>query len=523
MTASPDIRASGTISPSTFVNIDISGHAGVGVYIAAGLSGAASVVAQYQIDSSSGGTGTYFITNKGAIKSSLTPSDLPFEGGIYVPGGTARVQIIAAPAGGGSSAYVVTATAAPTFVTIPLPSGANVTTFGGSTFGTPLSSPARLGGTPFTLRATGTAGGFAPPIVTATQPPQTVMTFSGKIPGATVNNYVIDAVIIRILGPAAVAAGLLGRVVKRHVLYASTQTAAPAAGAVPTGAALAYTGAANGGGTYQYKYVAVDIWGNEGNYSAASANVAPAANNGVTVTMPAVPAGAAGYNVYRTVTGPGATWFFLGRTNTTTFRDITPDSALTLAAGTIGAWGTLPAIETVNAPMELVMEKFVALTGTAPVIISTKTFPGTTDNNRVVTIAPGAAVGRYRIPGEVEAKAFLAAPTITTALARDIDANYTYGGKTQINAAFGDIAVNSFNQSDAGMGGTFVVWGHELVGVTEGPAAAATAGFGEASAFSMKWVASPVFAGTDEIAIEIGSSITNNAVSFEITVSGRYF
>lgn len=409
------------------------------------------------------------------------------------------------------------------------------TTFGGQTFSTPFVSPLALGGTRFTLRAAGT---MTPPVVTATQPPQPVMTFDGMIGQANAqayaNNYVIDAVIIHVLGPAAVASTIMARVVKRHVLYASTQTAAPAAGAVPTGAGLAYNGAQNAGGTYQYKYVAVDIWGNEGNYSGASLNVSPGANNGVTVTCPAVPAGAAGYNIYRTKTGPGATFYFLGRTNTTTFRDIIGDVSLTLAAGTIGAWGTLPTVELSAATtMEMVMEKFVAL-GSAPTILSTPTYPSTLDGNRVVTIAPGTGVGRYRIPGEVESKAFVTTPTITTALARDIDAAYwsaQHAGTAQMNAVFGDRGGSiSFNLADATMGGTFVVWGHELVGVTDGinplsnnAGTNQLAGFTEGSTLTMKWVAPPVFAGGEEIAVEIGAGATAASTVLDVYLVGRYF
>lgn len=554
VTASPDVSVSGTLAVlNATVQVTLSGRAGVGVYVNP-TSYQGTITPEISYDNGITWTATAFLNLATATASSTltglltTPSYLT----VILGGGSTHARLKATAYVSGSATVVITTTAVPLtpgymfgkdsssklraagvvasgllsgtengLVILPLPAGTLTTAFGGTAFGLPLISPVRLGGTPFTLRATGAA--FTPPVVTATQPPQPVMTFNGKFLGTTVNSYVIDSVNIRILAPAATSVALMGRLVKRQIMYASTVTAAPAAGAVPTGAALAYTGAANGGGTYQYKYVAVDIWGNEGTYSGASLNVAPAANNGVTVTCPAVPAGAAGYNIYRTLTGPGVNFFYLGRTNTTTFRDITPDSSLVLLANSIGLWGTKPNIDTVTSPVELVMEKFVAL-ALAPTIISTKTYPGAIVNNRVVTIAPAVAVGRYRIPGEVEGKAFLTTPTITTALARDIDINYAGGagaGSGQLNSAFGDIAINSFNIADAAIGGTFVVWGHSLVGVTDA-VPPVVGGFSEGTTLTMKWVAPPVFSSGEEIAIELGCSATAASVTAEVYVTGRY-
>lgn len=530
VTASPDINSTQTLAGlGGLITFDLQGRQGCGIEIASGITGSGTITCKVRKGVSPSFQNSYFITPDGQLRDTLLTSDLPFRGSIWVPSGTTRVQVLSGSNSNSSTVYF-SATQAWTVVAIPLPTAGQLITFGGKVVGNPITQPTqRMGGRPVTLRV---AGSFTPPQVTATVPPQTVLTFSPikfQLGTQDPKGFIIDECQVSVLSPG-VSSSLNARLMRRYIMYRSLQTAAPAAGAVPTGAALAYTGAPNGGGTYQYKYVAVDMWGNEGNLSGASLNVAPAANNGVTVTCPAVPAGAKGYNIYRTLTGPGATFYLCGRTNTTTFRDIQSDTNIFnngITTGQIATWGTLPNVDSpASGALELIMEKAVALAA-GPTIMEVVSYPqrffgGGIALSRLVTIAPGTAVGRYRIPGDNEAVG-LNAFSLVNMLGRDIDQRYDYNAtgvqqKDQILAAFGDIEVRGFNIADSAIGGSFVVWGEELLSKlypSNVPVNADT---------TLSMMNGPIYIGpTDEIVIEVGSGAAAVAQTIEVYLSGRLF
>lgn len=553
--SAPDEATSGSlINVGDTLQMPLSGHQGVGFTIVGLGAVLGTVVAETTTDAGATWNSAPIVVPSATSlfwRSSASANNASsLTGQIVVVGGTTDVRLRMTTAGNGLS-VVINTTNLPNYglpIGIPTLSFFNNTNNSVGVITHPytglsvvsnskllpsmFSDIVRANSGPFTLEASAT---FTPPVVTATVPPQPVMTFSpvGLINSTQFTSAIIDSVIIQINGGSQVqAAGLIGRVVKRRLMYASTTGAAPAAGAAPTIAAVAFNGSALSG-TFQYKCVAVDPWGYEGNYTAASLNFTPGANQGATVTCPAVPAGAVGYNIYRTYAGPSATFYFLGRTNNTTYTDIIGDT-MTLAAGTIGAWGTTPPSTdslTVLQPLEMIFEVLSTALASAPTKVHIGSYPKTANNNRVVTIAPPTAIGsRYRILGEDESKSFLTTTTAVGGLYREYDANYPTAPYTQMQAAFGHESIIKFDKSDATIGGKFVVWGQNLLGITT-----KTTSYGmiattptlamlspsEGSVLRMDWVSAPIVAGGEEMVVEIGSSTTAASISVTVYVTGR--
>lgn len=540
VTASPDFVLPATLSASgscvvagntASAAIKMEGLTGAGVqYSRAGGSFTAKV--QFSTDNGTTWADTFFISGLGTLSSTVTRACCGSTSGMYsiaVPGGSTHICFVQTAVSGGSTTVTLTGTTVGSGINLSV-TPSLTTSLGGFTLPYTTNSPMTLGGTPFTLSAVSSS--FTPPAVTDIQPPAVVMTFSGGGINANINymtvpqnNYVIDNVIVHVVGPAAVASGIYARLVKREIAKNGFTGAAPAAPAAPTGAVIANIQGL--GGTFQYKCVAVEQWGYEGNISPASLNVVPTAGQGVTVTCGAVSAGAAGWNVYRTDSGPGPTFFYLGRTNQTTYNDSGTSTTGGFAAGTIPAWGTVVPVDTPSAPFgELIFEVLKALASAPTRLLTCATNPNKVgDNCRNLVIAPAATLGtRYRIPFEQGNRAFVATPTAISQLTRDVNSNYGVNGRSQILSQWAsDGYTTGFDKTDATIGGVYVLWREYLYGITDQQAAGGSPTSG--SVLKMNWVAPPVFGINDEIAIEVGNAAvtTPAAMSIHIYVTGRYF
>lgn len=383
-----------------------------------------------------------------------------------------------------------------------------------------------IGGTPFTLQSIGT---FDPPSITATQPGQNLMVINGYTFPANIG-FVIDYIEFTILGAALIDSTLMGRMVRRRLVDYANAQAAPVAGAVPTNAVFAFENTGFDGVTARfYKYVAVDVMGYEGNYSAASLAVTPTNAQGNRITCPALPAAASGYNIYRSDDG-GVNYFLIGRTTVTTFDDLA--YTFGTVAGTILPWGTVPNREGPTIPstgLEYIFEIYRALA-----VAPTRVAMNGTDGLLVTApaVAPGVAIGRYRIPG-LDWTHGLGVPGVLTAISRDADPTYGRNGKGMIGPQWSTGIVSAISNPTA-VGGCWAMWEEEFYGAT--PVVGSTTTYwdgaaaqnrhaspSEGTVLAVQFQKYPGFLRDDEVVIQLGGGATSPSITVGVKVVGRYF
>jgi hypothetical protein len=205
---------------------------------------------------------------------------------------------------------------------------------------------------------------FTPTLITDTLPPSPILAW--KVPSGRALLWTGG-----VYHNLAAATEYL-RVCRRFFLYGWQATAAPAAPAAPTVALMALTSGIGTAGTYTYKVAPFDTFHRESAATVASGSVTLAGTNqGVTVTPPALPTGAVGYNIYRTLAG-GAIYYYVGSTlGAAAYNDAQPDAAINPATnGSLdrqpsATWATgAIAGEVMDGPGEAIVEVgAIALTG----------------------------------------------------------------------------------------------------------------------------------------------------------------
>jgi len=301
------------------------------------------------------------------------------------------------------------------------------------------------------------------------------------------------------------------RIGKRHFFYGRNNVVAPAAPAAPT-VAVAASNFGLDAGSYTYKVAPVNAIGQEGPTSAASAVVTTTAGNRrVNVTPRALPNGAVGWAIYRSLAGQtGGPWYWLSHTRYgTAFPDANPDSALdtTLAPSNTWAVGDAPAgaIDACSGGVgELQLETLVAMTA-APANVIYKEARGRWRN---APLAPGTAVGRTRSQLYGAGDSFAAAG-VNTMFQRG--SQFAQGDRTY---DFNCAAVAGFDGN--GTGGAFVVWGAHLWATSELTSA------GIASVYGFPGLKRPLLVGPNaELYAEVGNTATAAAGLRQVTISGR--
>lgn len=251
------------------------------------------------------------------------------------------------------------------------------------------------------------------------------------------------------------------RVCRRAFLFGYQATAAPAAPAAPTVALLALTDGIGTSGAYTYKLAPIDTFRRESAATVASSSVTlTSTNRGVTVTPPALPAGAIGYNIYRTLSG-GSTWYFVGTTfGATAYLDAQPDASIDQTKVPSATWATGAITgETMEGPCEVIIEVgAVALTG-APTHIVYTGMTGAIKQAVAVTF-PTTIGARLRAKLFGETSNFVAVPTATANVWRG---PLTSDTRTRNEEDFGLTAVTGVNAVPSA--GAFMVWGQQVIGV----------------------------------------------------------
>lgn len=251
------------------------------------------------------------------------------------------------------------------------------------------------------------------------------------------------------------------RVVRRYFLWGYNATAAPAAPAAPTVALTAMTAGIGTAGVFSYKLCPINTFRQESAPTVASANVTlTSTNQGVTVTPPALPTGAIGYNIYRTLVG-GSTWYYVATTmGVTPYVDAAPDSQLDVAQTPSATWVTGAILgETSDGPCEAIIEiGAIALTGPPTSLIYTGTYGGT-NQMQAVTITNSIG-GRVRFKPFQEAQAFVPVPTLAANLWHG---PHTSDTRTRQEEDYGVTAILGVNAVPTA--GAMIVWGQQVIGV----------------------------------------------------------
>ena len=259
----------------------------------------------------------------------------------------------------------------------------------------------------------------------------------------------------------------LFRISSRKLMAGNCAQAAPAAGAAPTVAATAQFGSGLAAAAYSYKLAQFNALNQQGPLSTVSANVTPTTNQGINVTIPALGTGSVGYRIYRSLGGAaGGPWYWVDDSaGGVTYTDVVADSYLTGARGSTQhpgtTWGNAFASPQFNSALEMYYENVGVALASAPVnlaYVSGKGIPS------VVAFAPAVTVNtRVRIPPANETRAWAASGPASFQIQNPQIAD---SGATKILG---------FDKAYATVGGQWVIWGHDVRGVT-GLEAAAVAG-----------------------------------------------
>jgi len=302
------------------------------------------------------------------------------------------------------------------------------------------------------------------------------------------------------------------KVARRYPLYHHNQAAVPAAVAAPAVATAAQdVGMDADSLTRSYKITFRDAVGRENIASAASASLATtAANRRIAVTLPALPAGAVGYNIYRTTGGNAAAgpWYYANEDIALSHSDVRLDADLETSrtAPAAATWDALAHKVVAPEQGELVLEVFSALTA-APGAVVYQNINGRRDYV-AITPAPALTLGtRYRIKLRGETRAGLPIPTQTGNMPVD-----------QRFSDFGARAVEGFNNTPAAIAGQLIVWGEMELGSTE---MATTAVPMAASYHRMRVERPAVFPPGSELAIIAGGTAGQVTAIKEFRIWGR--
>lgn len=251
------------------------------------------------------------------------------------------------------------------------------------------------------------------------------------------------------------------RVVRRHFLAGVISSALPAATAAPTTTTVnTLAGSSMGAGTRSYKVAPYNMLRQEGNISPAAANLVISATQNVSISFPALPAGAIGYNIYRTLAG-GSTWYYIGSsTQTNNYIDGQPDAAVDTSLTPSVSWAVgYVAGETMDGPGEAIFEVGPVAVTSPPGTIWYLGASGQTRQGIVYTM-PTAIGARLRFKPYNEATAFTAAPTAAANLWRGpLTDKRRYSEKD--NGIRGIVAMSFVPAT-----GDFVVWGQQVIGST---------------------------------------------------------
>jgi hypothetical protein len=299
---------------------------------------------------------------------------------------------------------------------------------------------------------------FTPTLISDTFPPKYVLAW--KVPSGKALLFTGGLV------HALAAATEYWRVCRRYFLYGYQATAVPAAPVAPTVALQAATDGIGSSGSYSYKVAAYDTFRREGPASPASATVTlTGTSRAVSVTPPALPTGGIGYNVYRCLAGQQAAgpWYFVGSTfGATAYIDAEPDAGVDTALIPLNNWavGSI-AGEVMDGPGEIIVEVGpVALTGAPTHIVYTGAYG---EQKQVVAATFPTTVGqRIRVKTYGETSNFVPVPTAVNNAWRG---PHTSDVRTREEEDLGATAVSGVNAAPTA--GSFIVWGQQVIGVSE--------------------------------------------------------
>lgn len=348
-----------------------------------------------------------------------------------------------------------------------------------------------MGSKALTLRASLT---YTPVLIADTVPPAPVLSYC--VPAGKA--FIFDGA--HLMSP--VADENLMRVCRRYLLKGNNAQAAPSALAAPTPTLTAHDAGNTDDGIYSYKVAPIDAFGKEGVISAASSNVTTSAGNRlVSLALAALPTGAVGYRLYRTLKG-GAVYYFLDETNATPYLDVAPDADLDQTRTPATTWGVAPTADTPVGTCEAQFECVTAL-AQAPTRMVYKDERGKQD---AITQTPTATAGaRSRMKARNEARSFATTPSGITGLYADAKAS-----------DFGISSVLGFNIANATIGGQWVVWGLQVLAATRWltvPAAGAVVGCDPPRPY--------LFPPGSELIVDLGTTVAAAAGVRDISVFGR--
>lgn len=253
------------------------------------------------------------------------------------------------------------------------------------------------------------------------------------------------------------------RVCRRAFLFGYQATAAPVAPAAPTVALTALTDGIGTSLAYTYKIAAIDTFRKESPASVASSSVTlTATNRGVTVTPPALSTGAIGFNIYRTL-GGGATWYYVATTlGATAYIDAQPDASIDTSLTPLNNWATGAIVgETTDGPCEVIIEVgAVALTGAPTTLVYTG--PYNTAKQAIAVTFPSTVGQRIRAKLFGETSNFIPVGTAANNTWRGL---YTSDIRGRHEEDYGATAVSGINAAPSA--GSFIVWGQQVIGISE--------------------------------------------------------
>jgi hypothetical protein len=296
---------------------------------------------------------------------------------------------------------------------------------------------------------------FTPTLITDTLPPSPILAW--KVPSGRALLWTGG-----VYHNLAAATEYL-RVCRRFFLYGWQATAAPAAPAAPTVALVALTSGIGTAGAYTYKVAPFDTFHRESAATAASASVTlTGTSQGVTVTPPALPTGAVGYNIYRTLAG-GALYYYVGSTlGAAAYTDAQPDAAIDTALVPSATWATGAITgETMDGPGEIIIEVGAIALTAAPTTLVYKGAYAQQQQALAVTW-PTTIGARLRAKLSGEAANFVAVPTLAANLWRG---PYTADVRTRHEHDLGATAVLGVNAGPSA--GSFIVWGQQVIGTSD--------------------------------------------------------
>lgn len=312
------------------------------------------------------------------------------------------------------------------------------------------------------------------------------------------------------------------RVCRRYFMFGYQATAAPAAPAAPTTALVAMTAGIGSASAYTWKVAPLDTFRRESAVTAASspALTLTATNRGASVTPPALPAGAIGYNIYRTLAG-GSTYYFVGSTiGATAYTDAQPDSAINPATNggvdrqPTATWATGDVTgETADGPVEVILEVgAVALTGAPTALVYTGMY-GEQQQFFAVTF-PTTVGQRIRAKLYGETANFVAVPVVAGG-ANTWRGLHTSDARTRFPFDNGATKVAGVNAVPSA--GSYIVWGQQVIGATERIEATAAIKANVIVPISPHGVLIPALG---EIVCEIGALAAGVASVRDVTIYG---